>query len=88
MIKTVDNAIRVLKEVKAILKLNVSDAKYKAYEENIVNIMGLLNKLKKENEAYKEMWKHLTEHVNHWSQHLDIAGFMRWLEQKYLGGGE
>ena len=52
-------------------------------------------KLKKENEAYKGMWRRLYEEIgNHGWELRDQDGFeimtkiIKELEQKYLGGGE
>jgi hypothetical protein len=92
MIKTVDSAIRVLDEVKAILKLNVSDAKYKVYEEEIINIMELLKKLKIENLAYIDMWNELYEKIGNYGWELrDQDGLeimykiIKRIERKYIG---
>jgi|LSQX01.1.fsa_nt_gb hypothetical protein len=68
----INEAIIYLGKIKDILWPNISNAKYKVYEEKIINIMALLNelrklkslesenkKLKKENETYKGIIKEI-----------------------------
>ena len=72
---------------------------YKKTREDLISLLKSLEsenkKLKKENEAYKEMWGELYEEIgNHGWELRDQDGFeimtkiIKELEQKYLGGGE
>jgi len=73
----INEAIIYLGKIKDILWPNISNAKYKVYEEKIINIMALLNELrklkslesknkalKKENKAYKGILKEFKEYLD------------------------
>jgi predicted RNase H-like nuclease (RuvC/YqgF family) len=100
----INEAIGYLGKIKDILWPNISNTKYKVYEEKIINIMALLNelkklkslesenkKLKKENEAYKGMWEELPnklEDVVFNDCLFELARAMDVLKEKYIGGEE
>lgn len=83
------------KEKEIIALLKSLQAENKGYETVYKRALLENEKLKKENEAYKGMWRRLYEEIgNHGWELRDQDGFeimtkiIKELEQTYLGGGE
>ena len=81
-----------VKDVISWLKRNFIT--YNATVDSIIALLKSLEaenkKLKKENEAYKGMWKQLRKTLLSWGTPVLVAvtNTMERLEEEYLGGGE
>jgi CHASE3 domain sensor protein len=70
------------------------DGIYKKQNQRYIKKINRLGALKKENEAYKEMWKDLDNFINIFHKETtgpilrDIRDILIKLKEEYLGGGK